>query len=86
MKNLIAELLIKLAEKEQESKELLTQVKALEMVVQAMLFKMDEKQREDIVSGIKLRTENPDLTLSANNTPDDPPVMTAIERLICFSC
>ena len=37
MKNLIAELLVKLAEKEEESKELVAQVEALEIVVTALL-------------------------------------------------
>ena len=35
MKNLIAELLVKLAQKEEESKELVAQVEALEIVVTA---------------------------------------------------
>ena len=37
MKNLIAELLVKLAQKEEESKELVAQVEALEIVVTALL-------------------------------------------------
>ncbi|WP_075180421.1 anti-adapter protein IraP [Pantoea sp. 1.19] len=43
MKNLIAELLVKLAEKEDESKELVAQVEALEIVVTAMLRHLDEE-------------------------------------------
>ncbi|RWR00612.1 hypothetical protein ED28_17265 [[Pantoea] beijingensis] len=53
MKNLIAELLLKLAAKEEESKELTAQVEALEIVVTAMLRKMDEVQREEINAGIE---------------------------------
>lgn len=41
MKNLIAELLITLADKEQESKELVAQVEALVIVVTAMLSHME---------------------------------------------
>lgn len=48
MKNLIAELLIRLAQKEQESKTLVAQVEALEMVVTALLRKMDGKQLQQI--------------------------------------
>lgn len=40
MKNLIAELLFKLAQKEEESKELCAQVEALEIIVTAMLRNM----------------------------------------------
>ncbi len=40
MKNLIAELLVKLAQKEEESKELVAQVEALEIVVTALLRQM----------------------------------------------
>ncbi|EHC93951.1 Cytoplasmic protein YaiB [Salmonella enterica subsp. enterica serovar Senftenberg str. A4-543] len=40
MKNLIAELLLKLAQKEEESKELVAQVEALEIIVTAMLRNM----------------------------------------------
>lgn len=54
MKNLIAELLIKLAEKEEESKELVAQVEALEIVVTAMLRKMNVEQQQDIAQGIQL--------------------------------
>lgn len=44
MKNLIAELLVRLAEKETESKELMAQVEALEIVVTALLRKTDAEQ------------------------------------------
>ncbi|MDF7660599.1 anti-adapter protein IraP [Erwiniaceae bacterium L1_54_6] len=52
MKNLIAELLLKLAEKEEESKELVVQVEALEIVVTALLRKLEPEQLNDITSGI----------------------------------
>lgn len=52
MKNLIAELLIKLAEKEEASKELLVQVEAMEIVLTAMLRKMDAAQFNDMAAGI----------------------------------
>lgn len=40
MKNLIAELLVKLAQKEEESKELVARAEALEIVVTALLRQM----------------------------------------------
>ncbi|AUX92607.1 anti-adapter protein IraP [Mixta gaviniae] len=52
MKYLIAELLDKLAEKEVESKELVAQVEALEIVVTALLRKLGDEQREALSSGI----------------------------------
>jgi ribosomal protein L12E/L44/L45/RPP1/RPP2 len=52
MKNLIAELLLKLAEKEEASKELVVQVEALEIVVTALLRKLEPEQLNDITSGI----------------------------------
>jgi len=52
MKNLIAELLLKLAEKEEESKELVVQVEALEIVLTAMLRRLDAAQVSDIAAGI----------------------------------
>lgn len=45
MKNLIAELLVKLAQKEEESKELVAQVEALEIVVTALLRQMANQSR-----------------------------------------
>ncbi|MDE1189431.1 MAG: anti-adapter protein IraP [Pantoea sp.] len=54
MKNLIAELLLKLAEKEEESKELVVQVEALEIVVTALLRKLEPEQLKDITSGIEV--------------------------------
>ena len=52
MKNLIAELLVKLAAKEEESKELVAQVEALEIIVTAMLRRMDPEQQHAIAAGI----------------------------------
>ena len=46
MKNLIAELLVKLAQKEEESKELVAQVEALEIVVTALLRQMAKPEQE----------------------------------------
>ncbi len=45
MKNLIAELLVKLAQKEEESKELVAQVEALEIVVTALLDRWQNQSR-----------------------------------------
>ncbi|MFD1801520.1 anti-adapter protein IraP [Mixta tenebrionis] len=52
MKYLIAELLDKLAEKETESKELVAQVEALEIVVTALLRKLGDEQRQELSQGI----------------------------------
>ncbi|GIP80733.1 hypothetical protein pm083_18210 [Escherichia coli] len=46
MKNLIAELLFKLAQKEEESKELCAQVEALEIIVTAMLRNMAQNDQQ----------------------------------------
>ncbi|MEG3110012.1 MULTISPECIES: anti-adapter protein IraP [Pantoea] len=53
MKYLIAELLDKLAEKEEASKELVAQIEALEIVVTAMLRKMELDQQKSIAAGIE---------------------------------
>ncbi|MBE0179796.1 anti-adapter protein IraP, partial [Klebsiella aerogenes] len=51
MKNLIAELLVNLAQKEEEAKELTVQVEALEIVVTALLRHMaeDAQQRPSLI-------------------------------------
>ncbi len=53
MKNLIAELLVKLAEKEEESKELVAQVEALEIVVTALLRRLEQEERSALVTSIE---------------------------------
>ncbi|WNN49364.1 anti-adapter protein IraP [Siccibacter colletis] len=53
MKNLIAELLVKLAEKEDESKELVAQVEALEIVVTALLRRMELSEQNALINGIE---------------------------------
>jgi len=53
MKNLIAELLVKLAEKEEESKELVAQVEALEIVVTALLRRMEQSEQNALITGIE---------------------------------
>lgn len=52
MKNLIAELLVRLAEKEEASKELVAQVEALEIVVTALVRKLDDEQFQQITQTI----------------------------------
>ncbi|MEY0427790.1 anti-adapter protein IraP, partial [Providencia rettgeri] len=46
MTNLIAELLFKLAQKEEESKELCAQVQALQIIVTAMLHNMAQNDQQ----------------------------------------
>ncbi|MGL4724831.1 MAG: anti-adapter protein IraP [Scandinavium sp.] len=53
MKNLIAELLVKLAEKEEESKELVVQVEALEIVVTALLRHMRQSEQQALITDIE---------------------------------
>lgn len=53
MKNLIAELLVKLAEKEEESKELVAQVEALEIVVTALLRQMAQPEQQALIRSIE---------------------------------
>jgi len=53
MKNLIAELLVKLAEKEEESKELVAQVEALEIVVTALLRQMAQSDQQALIKSIE---------------------------------
>lgn len=57
MKNLIAELLVKLAEKEEESKELVAQVEALEIVVTALVRHMAADQQQALIQGIEAAME-----------------------------
>ncbi|MCX8957694.1 anti-adapter protein IraP [Erwinia psidii] len=52
MKNLIAELLVRLAEKEVESREMRVQVEALGVVLTALLRKLDGDQLQQITDGI----------------------------------
>lgn len=52
MKNLIAELLVKLAEKEETAKELVAQVEALEIVVTALLVRMAPGEKQALTTSI----------------------------------
>lgn len=65
MKNLIAELLVKLAQKEEESKELVAQVEALEIVVTALLRRMDTSDQQALINSIEgaLDKARPDIAL-----------------------
>jgi len=53
MKNLIAELLLKLAEKDAAAKEQMAQIEALEIVVTALIRKLDPPQHQAITAGIQ---------------------------------
>lgn len=52
MKNFIAELLIKLEEKEQESKSLSSQVKAQSLLLSALVHSLNDEQRKSIVTHV----------------------------------
>ncbi|MFW0766141.1 anti-adapter protein IraP [Trabulsiella odontotermitis] len=60
MKNLIAELLVKLAEKEEEAKELTAQVEALEIVMTALLRHMEKKQFDALVTDVESALDQAD--------------------------
>ncbi|EMM7211698.1 TPA: anti-adapter protein IraP [Klebsiella pneumoniae] len=59
MKNLIAELLVKLAQKEEEAKELTVQVEALEIVVTALLRHMEHDAQQALIQDIDQVTPCP---------------------------
>ncbi|MCW3802469.1 anti-adapter protein IraP [Escherichia albertii] len=53
MKNLISELLFRLAQKEEESKELCAQVEALEIIVTAMLRNMAQNDQQRLIDQVE---------------------------------
>ncbi|EPQ8722766.1 anti-adapter protein IraP [Klebsiella aerogenes] len=57
MKNLIAELLVNLAQKEEDAKELTVQVEALEIVVTALLRHMAEDAQQRLIQDIETAME-----------------------------
>ncbi|MCE0844858.1 anti-adapter protein IraP [Buttiauxella sp. A2-C1_F] len=69
MKNLISELLTKLAEKEEESKEFVAQIEALEIVIFAILERMERSERLAIIKNIEdaLNETQPDDSVTAND-------------------
>ncbi|PXW21345.1 anti-adapter protein IraP [Pantoea sp. JKS000250] len=58
MKNLIAELLVKLAEKEVTAKEQIAQIEALEIVVTALVSKLDPQQHLDMMTTTETAMDN----------------------------
>ncbi|MDQ0630086.1 anti-adapter protein IraP [Pantoea agglomerans] len=58
MKNLIAELLVKLAEKEATAKEQMAQIEALEIVVTALVRKLEPQQHLSITTSIETAIDN----------------------------
>lgn len=58
MKNFIAELLIKLVEKEEEAKELAVQIKTLEIVVTGLLQNLDQEQKVRFISSVETSLES----------------------------
>ncbi|WP_297118284.1 anti-adapter protein IraP [Enterobacter sp. ECC-175] len=69
MKNLIAELLLKLAQKEEESKELVAQVEALEIVVTALLRHMSKQEQDALIQSVEgaLESTKPDPQVPAHD-------------------
>ncbi len=82
MKNLIAELLIRLAQKEQESKELVAQVEALEIVVTALLRKMDGGQLQQINDSISEAMQTASDTVEPELSEDMSLLENYIQRLL----
>lgn len=82
MKNLIAELLVKLAEKEEESKELVAQVEALEIVVTALLRKLDGEQLQQINTHISEAMQTASSAMAPDYTKDASLLESYIERLL----
>ena len=58
MKNLIAELLVKLAENEATAKEQMAQIQALEIVVTALVHKLEPQQHLAITTRIETALDN----------------------------
>lgn len=82
MKNLIAELLIRLAEKEEESKELVAQVEALEIVVTALLRKLDSDQLQAMNTSISDAMRTASTSMAPDLTKDAPLLESYIQRLL----
>lgn len=53
MKNFVADLLIKLAEKEEEAKDLAMQVKALEIIITTLLQNLEDDQKVKFVARVE---------------------------------
>ncbi|HEY3589806.1 MAG TPA: anti-adapter protein IraP [Buttiauxella sp.] len=70
MRNLISELLAKLAEKEEESKEFVAQIEALEIVIAAMLSRMEQSDQQAIITNIEnaLNDVHPKETATVRDT------------------
>ena len=58
MKNFIAELLIKLAEKEEETEQLAVQIQALEIIVAGLLQNLSQEQRQRFITHIETSLES----------------------------
>ncbi|WP_147195668.1 anti-adapter protein IraP [Pantoea sp. MBD-2R] len=81
MKNLIAELLVRLAEKEEESKELVAQVEALEIVVTAILRKLEVGQLQQITDNISQAMQSASDSQNVNSH-DSSMLNNYIQRLL----
>lgn len=82
MKNLIAELLVRLAEKEEESKELVAQVEALEIVVTALVRKLDNAQFQQITKSITTALDTATDAAPTINSEDSSLLESYIQRLL----
>ncbi len=80
MKNLIAELLVKLAQKEEEAKELTVQVEALEIVVTALLRHMEHDAQQALIQDIEQAIDRD--ALSAGQRPDAILLQQYLKKLL----
>ncbi|WP_455816901.1 anti-adapter protein IraP [Pseudomonas cerasi] len=82
MKNLIAELLVRLAEKEEESQGLVAQVEALEIVVTALLRKLDVEQLHQITASVSEAIHTASTAMAPDYTNDASLLESYIQRLL----
>ncbi|MFW0697118.1 anti-adapter protein IraP [Pantoea sp. R13S299] len=78
MKNLIAELLVKLAEKEATAKEQMAQIEALEIVVTALVRKLEPQQHLAMTTSIETAMDN----VAGANEDDALLLRNYIEKLL----
>ncbi|BDH46867.1 anti-adapter protein IraP [Salmonella enterica subsp. enterica serovar Choleraesuis] len=82
MKNLIAELLVKLSEKEQKTREMAAQLEALEIVVSAMLRHTKHNEQGQIINQIELALASANSQSRVSYDDDDEAIHQYIKKLL----
>ncbi|NDJ56655.1 anti-adapter protein IraP [Enterobacteriaceae bacterium 4M9] len=77
MKNLIAELLVKLAEKDEASDEQTARLYALELVVTSLLCRMNSAELNSLASGVE-----EDIARAASKTDNPELLQQHVQRLL----